>query len=99
MAKEFAKSFYASKAWHDVRDAYIASVGGLCEDCLARGKYNPGKVVHHIKPLSPANINDASITMSFANLRFVCQDCHADEHRGDIARRYRFDDAGNIVER
>ena len=37
MAKEFAKKFYKSKAWQRTREAYAASVGQLCEDCLDAG--------------------------------------------------------------
>lgn len=36
MAKEFAKSFYKSKAWKRCRAMYAASVGGLCERCLTK---------------------------------------------------------------
>ena len=80
MAQEFSKAFYKSAAWLKCREAYIKSVGGLCEDCLAKGLYTAGLVVHHIIPLTPDNINDPAITLSFNNLRLVCQDCHAAEH-------------------
>lgn len=98
MAREFAAAFYKTKAWHDCRAAYISKVGGLCEDCLAKGLYTPGKVVHHIKPLTPSNINDPAITTGFDNLRLVCQDCHAKEHSTVPTDRYRVDEYGNITE-
>lgn len=105
MAKDFAKRFYASTAWHNIRDAYISSVGGLCEDCFAVGKVTPGKIVHHVVRLTPSNIDDASVTLSFGNLRLLCQDCHAAEHKPDekrkhysTSRRYVFDANGDIRE-
>lgn len=96
MARDFAIAFYQSRAWKDCRAAYIKSVGGLCEDCLARGIYTPAKVVHHIKHITPDNINDPSITLDFKNLRAVCQDCHAEEHRTRATDRYFFNVDGNI---
>lgn len=92
--KEFAKGFYKSKAWQRTRAAYISSVFGLCEDCLRKGIYKPGEIVHHIIPLTPDNISDASIALSWDNLRLVCRDCHGEEHRNK--RRYRIDDNGKI---
>ena len=46
--KEFAKKFYKSKAWQNTRKAYAASVGGLCEQCLKRGVYKAGEIVHQM---------------------------------------------------
>lgn len=99
MARDFAIAFYQSRAWKDCRAAYIKSVGGLCEDCLARGIYTPAKVVHHIKHITPDNINDPNITLSFGNLRAVCQDCHALEHKTQAAERYIIDEFGNVIVR
>ena len=53
MAKEWAKSFYQSKAWRRCRDAFFISKQGLCERCE-----NPGKIVHHKIYITPNNIND-----------------------------------------
>lgn len=97
MARDFAVDFYRSKAWKRTRELYADSVNGLCEDCLAKGIYTPGKVVHHIKHLTPANINDERVTLSFDNLRLVCQDCHAEEHKNAVKLRYRFDEQGNVI--
>ena len=100
MARDFAKAFYKSTAWKDCRASYIKSVGGLCEDCLAKGIYTPAKVVHHIVNISPGNINDPSITLSWMNLKAVCQDCHAREHSDVDSKyggRYTFDENGNVV--
>lgn len=97
MAREFAEPFYKSKAWQDCRSAYIKSVGGLCEDCLARGIYRPGVIVHHINHLTPENIIDPSVALSWSNLRYVCRDCHATEHRHVKARRYTIDECGKVI--
>lgn len=89
--KDFAKSFYLSDAWRDCRDAYYNSVFGVCERC---GK--PGAIVHHIIELTPENIGNPNIALSFDNLRLVCRSCHRREHsRG--RRSYRFDAEGNLI--
>lgn len=82
MARPFAQKFYNSKRWHNTRDAYRKAVGGLCEDCLAKGIITAGAEVHHIEPLTPENINDDSITLGWDNLAFLCKDCHAARHNG-----------------
>lgn len=97
--REFAKSFYQSRAWQETRRAYAKSVGMLCENCLAGGIYTPGKVVHHVVHLTPENIHNAAITLNWQNLKFVCQDCHAKEHRTESTDRYCFDEDGNISPR
>jgi 5-methylcytosine-specific restriction protein A len=92
--KDWAKSFYKSKAWRDCRDAYFISKHGLCERC---GR--PGKIVHHKKYLTPENINDPYITLSFENLELMCQDCHNREHMsGDVtAEGLCFNEHGELV--
>ena len=95
--REFAKAFYKSKAWQRCRDGYAASVGGLCEDCLAKGLYRPGEIVHHMVELTPENINDPAVALSWSNLRLLCRDCHAKRH--GARRRYRVDPAGRVTSR
>lgn len=94
--KDYARGFYLSQAWIRTRDAYAKSVGGLCEDCLARGLVVPGEIVHHVTPITPANIKDPDITLSFTNLRLVCRDCHALAHGG---RRWKVRPDGSIAPR
>lgn len=81
MAKEWAKSFYKSKAWERCRDSYIADRtlmdGGLCEVC----RKNLGYIVHHKVHLTPANIDNPDITLKHSNLSFECKECH-DKHDG-----------------
>ena len=94
--KEFAQGFYSSKAWQHAREAYKKSVGGLCEECLSKGIVSAGEIVHHKTPITPKNITDPTITLSFANLRLLCRECHAKEH-DRRQRRYKVDDIGRVV--
>lgn len=80
MAKKFARAFYDSVAWKKCREAYATKVHHLCERCLSRGILKPGEIVHHVIELTPENINDPNITLSFSNLQMVCRDCHAELH-------------------
>ena len=93
--KEWAKSFYKSKAWRDCREAFFVSKHGLCERC---GR--PGKTVHHKAHLTPENINDPNITLSWDNLELLCQDCHNKEHHStDVtAEGLCFNEHGELVE-
>lgn len=93
--KEFAASFYKSKAWQHCRSAYAKSVGGLCEQCLKRGMVRPGDIVHHKVKLTPDNINDPAVTLAWNNLELLCRDCHAKAH--GTARRYKVDEMGRVT--
>ena len=75
MARDFAKTFYASAAWQHCRAAYIEHVHGLCERCR-----RPGYIVHHKCYLTPDNIDDPDVTLNFDNLEYLCLDCHNAEH-------------------
>ena len=92
--QQFAKAFYKSKSWQRTRGAYMASVGGLCEECLAHGLYKPGEIVHHKVALTPENISDPSVALSWDNLKLVCRDCHAKEHGS--TKRYKVDEFGRV---
>ncbi len=96
MAKPFAEKFYKSKAWQRCRASYIASVFGLCEGC---GR--AGLIVHHKILLTPANINDPGVTLSWGNLELLCLDCHNREHGGgaEVTRDgLVFDERGELIE-
>lgn len=104
MARDFSRSFYKSKAWKQTRESYANSRSGLCERCLKRGILTPGSIVHHKEHLSPENINDPSVSLSFENLELLCRNCHAIEHPEIYGRvedgndkRVGFDENGNIV--
>jgi len=98
MAREFAKQFYSSKAWQDCRNEYAKRKYYLCENCLRRGIYRPGEIVHHIIELDPININNPEITLSFSNLQLLCRDCHAEIHsKSSEGRRFVYGENGEIL--
>lgn len=70
---------------------------GMCERCFARGELKPAKVVHHIIHLSPENIDDPHVTLSYDNFQRLCQDCHAAVHSSTPESRVTFDANGNVV--
>ena len=89
-------SLYNSKAWQKTRDAYRRRVGGLCEACYSRGIIKPGEIVHHKIPITPDNIDNPEITLSFDNLQLLCRDCHATAH-DTKQRRYTIDELGRVT--
>lgn len=93
--KEYAESFYKSKAWQACRASYIKSVGGLCECCLSRGIYKAGVIVHHKIHITQENINHPEITMNWKNLQCLCRECHAEAH-GRERKRYKVDELGRV---
>lgn len=96
MAREFAKKFYNSKEWKKCREAYRNNTKDkLCERCG-----EPGDEVHHIIYLTPNNINDPYITLSWDNLELLCQSCHSKEHmskHGPLRDDVMFDSNGDLV--
>ena len=80
MAKQFARKFYSSKTWQDCRNAYAKRQHYLCENCLRKGIYKPGVIVHHKIELDPVTIEQPEIALSFDNLELLCRDCHAARH-------------------
>ena len=97
MAKDFAQGFYKSKAWQQCRDAYAASVGGLCEECLKDGKISAGEIVHHKIHLTPDTINDPTVSLSWDKLELVCRSCHLKLHGNK--KRYSVDVFGRVIPR
>ena len=92
------KGFYKTTAWKNCRAAYIKSVGGLCERCLAEGKIVPGYIVHHKCYINPLNVNDPAITLNFDNLEYLCHDCHNKEHFKDrVEPRYKILEDGRVI--
>lgn len=80
--RRVSEPFYHSKAWIHTRSAYINSVSGLCERCLAKGIIKPGYIVHHKHYLTEDNITDPSVTLNWDNLEYLCFACHQAEHFG-----------------
>lgn len=104
MAQEWAVAFYHSPQWLHNRKAYMERVVDtpyglipplMCERCYANGKLTPAKVVHHVIHLTPENIGDPNISLSFDNFQRLCQDCHAAVHSGQEKPRCVFDADGN----
>ena len=93
--KEYAREFYNSTAWKECRSAYSKSVGNLCERCLDRGLIVPGELVHHRIHITPQNINDPNVTLSWDNLECVCRKCHGEIH--GTGKRYKVDAFGQVI--
>lgn len=96
----WAEWFYKGRAWLEVRASYLASVGGLCERCLAHGEVVAADVVHHKEYLNEENIRDPAVSLNFANLEALCLPCHNREHFRDEATAvtYRIGPDGKLVE-
>lgn len=103
MHEQFANAFYSSQAWKNCRAAYAKYRGYMCERCRKRGLIvTDGLEVHHKIRITPQNIHDARITLSFQNLELLCRRCHQEEHNNDQgrdARRWDVDETGKIVAR
>ena len=96
--KQFAETFYKSKAWQECRNSYLKSVGGLCEDCYREGRVVSAEEVHHIKWITPQNINDPSVTLAWNNLVALCREHHRQRH-GARQTRYKVDEFGRVTPR
>ncbi|MBO5208494.1 MAG: hypothetical protein J6B68_04025 [Lachnospiraceae bacterium] len=76
MAKEWAKSFYNSKAWQRCRASYIAERvridGGVCEEC----QQEQGYIVHHRIILTAETISNPEIALNHKYMEYVCKACH-----------------------
>lgn len=94
--QKWAESFYKSTAWKNCRNSYVRSVGGLCEDCYAKGIVKAAEEVHHKTHLTKQNINDPEITMNWSNLVALCHDCHMKRHYPN-ERRYTIDEYGRVL--
>lgn len=98
MAKEFSKWFYNSSQWRKTRKAFIkyrqSIDGGLCEMC----KEKMGYIVDHKIELTPYNINNPDISLSFNNFQYLCHNCHNKKtFRKWGEQKYEFDDNGMVV--
>lgn len=80
MAQTWARKFYSSKTWQDCRNEYAKRARHLCEDCLRRGIYRPGEIVHHKIELDPITIEKPEVALNFENLELLCRECHAKRH-------------------
>lgn len=90
--------FYGTSAWEKCSKDYLRSVGGICERCAARGEVTPAEIVHHKIHLTPDNVHDPSISLSWDNLMAVCRACHAEMHgRNPEGRRWKVSPDGKVV--
>ena len=68
---------------------------------MAKGIVSPAEIVHHKIPLTPDNINDLSVSLSWDNLQALCRRCHAEVHEEIYAsrkkRRYKIDKQGRVI--
>ena len=104
---QFAKPFYRSRAWQDVRKVVWDRAHGLCERCMERGDVKPADVVHHKVPLTPDNMGDPDISLNPDRLMALCHDCHTEVHQElgigamngvkEEEPRVGFDSEGNVV--
>lgn len=63
-----------------MRDKYL---------CQRDGCYNPAEEVHHIKELTPENINDVNISLNLDNLICLCYECHKKIHNQERIKALR----------
>ena len=89
----FAYWFYISDAWRECREEYLKSVGRVCERCRAKGITEPAEQVHHKIRLTPDNIHDPNISLSWDNLEALCEKCHKEEHH---PIRWRVSEDGHV---
>jgi 5-methylcytosine-specific restriction endonuclease McrA len=94
MAKEYAKKFYKSKEWIKCRNGFMKSKNYICERCGGLAY-----IVHHKKHITPLNINDPNITLSWDNLQALCHDCHNAVHGkgGASIKEVSFDENGDLI--
>ena len=94
MAKEFAKTFYQSKAWKIRRAEVLRRDLFTCHDCDGRANE-----VHHIVELSPQNIHDERVALGMDNLMSLCRDCHGARTKksGDLLEGFTFDADGQPI--
>lgn len=94
--QDFARAFYLSKEWREVRAYIFKRDYGLCRRCGS-----PGEIVHHKQYLTPENIHDPDIALNESNLELLCRECHALEHEGTSAveEGLAFDSEGNLIRR
>ena len=96
--KAWAEKFYGSEAWRACRESFLQSKGFICERCSASGNLQAAKIAHHKTHITRKNITDPAVTLAWANLEALCQDCHNREHHGGkTPPRYRFDEEGRVI--
>lgn len=98
MAKEFSKSFYESPHWRKTRANYFEYCHGYCELCMQEGIFSRAEIIHHKIELTPENITNPNISLSFENLQALCRECHLKVH-GNRHKRFKIDELGRVSAR
>lgn len=81
------RRFYEAPEWRRCQAAYMEKANHLCERCLAKGLYEPAKIVHHKVHLTEQNMGDPELMYGFDNLMAVCLACHNEIHGHDKRTR------------
>lgn len=85
------KDFYTSKIWAQFRNWLILKrLNERCEtidELTGQVIVNKNDIVlHHIKPLTPENVNDYNISLNPDNIKIVSQRSHNDIHKRFAAK-------------
>lgn len=92
MSQAWAKKFYNSKEWRALRERLVVEAKFRCAHCGEDYLKDSTQLVgHHIKELTPANVNDANVALNPANIEIICRRCHDKEHR-----RFEFGGGHNV---
>lgn len=95
--KQWAEWFYSSKQWKQTQASFL-SARVYCERCSKPDDPVIAKIAHHKIWLTPQNIHDPAISLSWDNLEALCQTCHNREHHGNKAtKRYEINDKGELI--
>lgn len=94
MARGKHKKFYASKQWRELREMVMNRDHRLCYLCS-----EPACIVHHIKWITPHNVDDMKVTLNPDNLLCLCLDCHNKVHLNINEEEFeqKFDSLGNLL--
>lgn len=65
-------AFYKSAKWQRIRLSVLSRNHGMCERCNKRA----GTEVHHIIPVTEANVDDYAVSLNEDNLMLLCKECH-----------------------
>ena len=72
--------FYASSAWISFRLNIVAERGLTCDKCGKIITHVKEAHLHHIIELTPANVNDAMISLNPDNVMVLHKGCHDEAH-------------------
>lgn len=81
MAAPWATKFYNSRAWRTLRERLIVEANFLCADCGESYLKESAQLVgHHVKELTPENVQDANVALNPSNIKIICRKCHDKAH-------------------